>query len=156
APPPKAVSSSSLPPAFFRFAWKPVPGAEPRSGFRLTALSDGRVLMSGGSSGGEGGPTGKRPDGDFCELFDPTTNLWKPAHRLLQGRLDHAAVRLADGRVFVSGGWTDAPKADAEVYDPISDAWTAVGPMNQERSDSTATLLLDGRVLIVGGDAMDH
>ncbi|MEE9533828.1 MAG: kelch repeat-containing protein [Acidimicrobiia bacterium] len=43
-----------------------------RGGFTATLLADGRVLIAGGA--GEGG---ERPS--LTEVFDPTTNSWKPA-----------------------------------------------------------------------------
>ena len=68
------------------------------------------------------------------------------------GRRDAATEVLADGRVFLAGGYgDDGQLASVEVYDPTSDAWTTVAPMSVGRSGASATLLDDGRVLVAGG-----
>jgi hypothetical protein len=66
-------------------------------------------------------------------------------------RAEHTATRLADGRVLVTGGTTDAAASTAEIYDPQTGVFTPTGNMTGSRRMHTATLLPDGRVLIVGG-----
>ena len=74
------------------------------------------------------------------------------AGQMKTGRSDHAAVRLPDGRVLVSGGTdgTDALKA-SEVYDPSTETWTATGDMTTARRGHAMTLLANGKVLVTGG-----
>ena len=63
----------------------------------------------------------------------------------------HAATKLTDGRVLITGGGT----AEAEIYDPATNTFASAGTMTASRRNHTATLLGDGRVLIVGGDYYD-
>lgn len=74
------------------------------------------------------------------------------AGNLNTGRSDHAAVRLPDGRVLVSGG-TDGTNAlkSSEVYDPSTETWTTTGDMTAARRGHVATLLANGKVLVTGG-----
>lgn len=74
------------------------------------------------------------------------------AGELKTGRSDHAAVRLPDGRVLVSGG-TDGTNVlkSSEVYDPSTETWTATGDMTVARRGHTVTLLANGKILVAGG-----
>lgn len=74
------------------------------------------------------------------------------AGEMKTGRSDHAAVRLPDGRVLVSGGTdgTDALKS-SEVYDPSTETWTATGDMTTARRGHAMTLLATGKILVTGG-----
>ncbi len=73
------------------------------------------------------------------------------------------AVRLADGRVLITGGREKRPNGitllrsqTAEIYEAASGKFTPTGSMADARAGHTATLLNDGRVLIVGSiDASD-
>lgn len=74
------------------------------------------------------------------------------AGEMKTGRSDHAAIRLPDGRVLVSGGTdgTDALKS-SEVYDPSTETWTASGDMTSARRGHAMTLLANGKILVTGG-----
>src|SRR5258706_2927663 len=65
------------------------------------------------------------------------------------GRVGHAMVVLADGRVLVVGGTRDP--AAAELYDPFRDSWVAVGSVLPPRIAPAIGLLGDGGVLVAGG-----
>lgn len=65
-------------------------------------------------------------------------------------RVYHAATRLQNGKVLLTGGEGGAP-VSAELYDPATGTFTATGAMKTARQDHVATLLADGRVLITGG-----
>ena len=77
---------------------------------------------------------------------------WASTGNLNQGRHNHVAIRLADGRVLVAGGVSDtATLASAELFDPVSGNWTTTGQMSTGRDSAAAVLLQDGRVLVTGG-----
>jgi hypothetical protein len=111
-----------------------------RDGQTATLLSDGRVLVAGGSA----------------ELYDPVTGTWTATADMTEPYYGHTATLLLDGTVLVAGG--DAPSGPgarawphAELYDPISATWRAVASLVTPRLESAATLLSDGRVLVSGG-----
>jgi hypothetical protein len=117
-----------------------------------TLLSDGRVLVAGG--------TGVRPQ-DFpypglasTELYDPATGNCTATGSLNAGRLLHTATLLLNGKVLVAGGWPDHTHngimSSAELYDPATGIWTATIGMNVGRAGHTATLLSNGKVMVVG------
>ncbi|MBZ4398062.1 MULTISPECIES: kelch repeat-containing protein [unclassified Myxococcus] len=119
-----------------------------RTGFTQTTLADGRVLVAGGTA--QGAPADFRA----TELYTPGASTpWSTTGDMVVARYEHAATRLQDGRVLVSGGITPLGNGrDAELYDPATGTWTATGSLIAARARHTQTLLQNGKVLVVGGD----
>ena len=117
-----------------------------RSGACTVALSDGRLLISGGADAN--GPTAT------ADLFS-TTGSWSAAASMNSPRSHQSCAVLQDGRVLVAGGTTSGGGITnaAEMYDPSADSWAQAGIMNDARSGATASVLQDGRVLIAGGQS---
>ena len=88
-----------------------------------------------------------------AELWDPAIGSFQPlAATMAQGRTDHTATLLPDGRVLIVGGDVDHGDGNAaEVWDPATESFSATGSMAVPRSGHSATLLPDGRVLVIGG-----
>jgi WD40 repeat protein len=114
-----------------------------------TALSDGRVLITGGFS---------YQGGSFlssAEIFNPSTDAFTATGSMLTSRGDHVAVLLPDGKVLVAGGLSEVDPVDgvttAELFDPTTGVFTATGSMHSPRRAFTGTLLPDGEVLVTGG-----
>ena len=136
------------------------PLAQGRGGHTATLLPDGRVLVAGGYAVAA---DRSKPDSVLgsAEIYDPATGTWSATGPLAEGRSDHTATLLADGRVLVAGGYVvccgslrpDRAVGSAEVYDPATGTWSATGPLAEGRGRHTATLLSDGRVLVAGGCA---
>ncbi len=110
-----------------------------RSGHSATLLSNGKVLIAGGSGLSS------------AEVYDPATGNATVTTGMSAERVNHTATMLPSGNVLIAGGNNFTA---AELYDPISGSFATAGSMTTARSNQTATLLNDGRVLIVGGDGL--
>jgi N-acetylneuraminic acid mutarotase len=97
-------------------------------GCTATLLSDGRVLVTGGM---DRPWTGNVPASASAAVYDPSTGTWGATSDMLEGRSEHTATPLPDGRVLVAGGIiglgeaADGPgnlglRSTAELYDPGS------------------------------------
>jgi hypothetical protein len=105
-----------------------------------TLLQNGKVLITGGYTGG-GAAT------NSAELFDPIAGTFQPTGNMIVARNRHTATLLPNGKVLIAGGGYST----AELYDPGTETFTATGTMNLSIWWHTATLLPDGTVLIAGG-----
>jgi len=123
---------------------KPVAGAH-RGSVTHTVLADGRVLAAGGRIWAADGTSTLYAG---AELFDPATGTWSPTAPLNVARSGHAATRLNDGRVLVTGSGNSA-----ELYDPETGTWRMTAPMIDQRSRHGQVLLADGRVMVAGGNS---
>jgi N-acetylneuraminic acid mutarotase len=117
-----------------------------------TLLSNGKVLVAGGTDG-------RGTVLASAELYDPVKDRWTSAGSMSATRIDHTATLLPSGKVLVAGGVVmpyPAPSlGSAELYDPSTNAWSMAAPMIESRTRHTATLLPDGRVLVAGGQRFD-
>ena len=123
-----------------------------RAAHTATLLNDGKVLITGGFSAA----TIPAPALDTAELYDPTANTFTALTSRMQSvRTEHAATRLADGRVLLTGGQTNNDgdgTNTAELFDPATQTFTSVtAAMTTPRGGHASVLLGDGRVLVMGG-----
>jgi Galactose oxidase, central domain len=120
-----------------------------RSAHTATLLTDGRVLVTGGSQGIAGSWSSIVLSA--AEIYDPATGVFTTTGDLNAGRVHHTATLLSDGTVLVAGGLGGGILGSAELYDPSVGTFTPVGSMVTPQFQHTATLLPDGRVLVAGG-----
>jgi galactose oxidase-like protein/Kelch motif protein len=119
-----------------------------RAGHTATMLPNGKVLITGGGSGGGFLAS--------AEIFDPGTNTFRQIANMTTRRAGHTATLLGNGTVLIIGGADGAGRtlASAEIFDPATESFTAAASMGTARTDHSATLLPDGRVLVAGGSAV--
>lgn len=100
-----------------------------RRHMNATILADGKVLVTGGTSVGNGMDVGfNDATGSVlpAEMWDPATGTWTTMASMAVRRLYHStAVLLPDGRVLSAGGGGpasstagDTDHKDAEIYSP--------------------------------------
>ena len=87
-------------------------------------------------------------------IFDPATHTFTATGRTNVDRFGGTYTLLADGRVFIAGGFDSGANGDAtmdEIYDPGTGRFTPIGPV-APHTLAASVALADGRVLMLGGD----
>jgi N-acetylneuraminic acid mutarotase len=121
-----------------------------RIGHTATLLTNGRVLIAGGTDSTTGTTSS-------AELYDPVANAWSTAGNLQTAREWATATLLPNGTVLVVGGYFDSTGstpgvlASSEIYDPVANAWSAGSGLSVVRAQHAATLLPNGTMLVEGG-----
>lgn len=123
----------------------PVAGTVAREHHTATRLTNGTVLLAGGSA--------EAP----AQTFDWATRTVINTGALLTPRKNHTATLLSDGTVLIVGGETPAghPLGSAEIFDPSTGKFSGTGNLHTPRQFQAAALLPDGRVLVCGGIGVD-
>jgi hypothetical protein len=141
----------------------------PYTGYTLTALDNGKAVLTGGLHYNFPPPSTTPA---HLEIFDPATNTWTMSASGVAAA-SPAAVKLADGRVLIAGGayHDPSPNSDrhcyyrplddykyedgyslsrASVYDPATGYAIGTTSMRESRLNPTGVLLGNGKALIVG------
>jgi hypothetical protein len=119
----------------------------PRDLHTATLLNDGRVLITGGTTGIQ---VFVGPRLASSELYDPVSSVFTASGSMSTTREFHTATILPNGKVLIAGG--GGPGPSEELYDPATGGFSVTGTMISARAQHTATLLPSGQVLITGGD----
>ncbi len=125
--------------------------ATPRAFHTATLLTNGMVLIAGGSTDFTG-PVAT------AELYDPDKGTFSVAGNMTSPRMGHTATLLPDGKVLIAGGTVSigqsmVPSNGAEIYDPSTGAFAATGNMVSGHVCQQAILLGNAKVLILGGSS---
>jgi hypothetical protein len=125
-----------------------------RFGLSASLLSNGTVLLAGGSDG-----TNVLTS---TEIFNPTATPSSGTFAAGTGTLNtarfaHTATLLPDGITLIAGGTNTTAVNGFEVYDPLAGSFVAVAATTNHnlaspRTGQTATLLDGGTVLFTGGN----
>ncbi len=123
---------------------------EPVGGHTTTTLTDGTLLITGGTGGVSA------PARNGALLLNPTTFAFTPLDALMQAaRMGHAASLLPDGRVLFTGGSTVVTLNDAselvttlELFDPATNTFTEV-PLVAADGGTVAPVERTGHIVTV-------
>jgi hypothetical protein len=121
----------------------------PRVGHRAVVLTDGRVLITGGRTGGDA--TGQALATTRLIRVQPDLSAAiTDGPMLTEAKYEHAAV-VAIGIPLIIGGYSDGgdPLSTIEAYDGT--AFQKIAALTNPRAEATASVLGDGSILIVGG-----
>ena len=127
----------------------------------VTALSNGRFLISGGTKG-----SGFEVPLQYVlesEVFDPHSEQFSKVGSLLEGRLEPSnprAFQLSNGNVLLLDTYHPNDLSaktifKPELFDPKTGQFTATGDFLEPRSAFSAVQLKDGRVFVYGGLSSD-
>lgn len=98
-------------------------GPGPSNGQAMMLLSDGSVLVQGGSNQSTTTMYRLSPQANTGSYVN---GVWSAAGSMNEGRLFFSTVMLPDGRVFGIGGEYPKFSNTAEIYDPKTDSWSYV------------------------------
>ena len=121
-----------------------------RSRHTANLLSDGRILVMGGSTNGSNAQTTT-----YFGTISGTTITWNTGTALPAARRDHNTTILQDGRVLVTGGNDGSAAQSTSWLGTISGTtitWVTSTALPAVRLNHATSLINDGRVLVTGGD----
>jgi N-acetylneuraminic acid mutarotase len=98
-----------------------------RNTYQASLLPNGKVLVTGGATGGGFFPT------NSTELYDPSKDTWIVLEDMFVKRLWHTASVLPNGNVIVTGGvYTDNVHLTntTELYNSSTAIWTSIANLN--------------------------
>ncbi len=125
-----------------------------RTGFSVTNLPDGRVLVIGGWGGTANGAANAALA--VCEVYDPSLGQWSPAGFLKTARWNHSAILLPNNKVMVLGGTTTSNGKQSGPlnieYLDLATFKVVAAPVPLKTSISSAVCVkTNGIVLVTGG-----
>ena len=137
----------------------PLPAA--RMGLSATLLPDGTVLVAGGAAA-DATARDATPS-SMAWRFDPATGTFTSTGPLLRPRWMHGAALMADGRVLIVGGSSQAiaggmvetgqlmAEHTTEIYDPSTRRFAPGPDMTEARVSPAVETLADGSIVVAGG-----
>jgi N-acetylneuraminic acid mutarotase len=122
-----------------------------RRSHAATLLRDGKLLVTGGSDGGQDDGVQAAVELQSVEIYDPGNRQWTLGPSLPDRRTAHTATLLDNGAVLVAGGIDETGSALSSTGSYHEGGYSPTPPMTRDRYLHTATLLEDGAVLLAGG-----
>ncbi|MEZ4307613.1 MAG: kelch repeat-containing protein [Polyangiaceae bacterium] len=122
-----------------------------RRAHTATLLPDGRVLVAGGTDGGQANGTEGGTQLSTSEIYDPATDTWQDLPPLHTARALHTAALLPSGGVILLGGLDGTGSASPEVEVFLNGTWTPLSPLLVDRFHHASATLADARILVTGG-----
>jgi hypothetical protein len=122
------------------------------SRYTVTKQHDGRVLIAGGTTDGEGSAN--------LAFFDPSDDSIGHFGKQLNGRRYlHSAGVLPSGRVALISGYSmpgeDGALSTVAIWDPVAETVTdAAGEVSVGRAYSQALTLTSGQIFVIGGQVV--
>src|SRR5439155_23604168 len=106
--------------------------SSPRQDHAAAVLSDGRVLIAGGSSDGTNAL-------NTTDIYDPQAGSVSPGPVMSTARAKHTATTLLDGTVVVIGGGNGTRDlASAAFFHPVASSFNRRGSLTPARRQRAA------------------
>lgn len=135
-------------PSLNKWAASPPTMMDARGGAQATRLSNGNVLITGGTNA----TTGVL---NTTEIYNPVNRTFTAGPDMNDPRKFHAQMRLANGQVLIAGGYSDntgtAVLDTTDIYHPLTGKITTGPLMNDPRGLAAGARFANGTVLIAGG-----
>lgn len=113
--------------------------------YSFNLLDNGNVLLAGGREG----------DAHYkkCFIYNTQLNSWSAAADLLYIQTGNSGVKMPDGKILISGGFTSNGVINnkCQLYNPILNSWSELANLTSVRAGHAITLLPNGKVLVAGG-----
>jgi len=114
-------------------------------GYSFNLLDNGNVFLAGG----------RVSDAHYkkCFIYNTQSNIWSAAADLLYLQTGNSSVKMPDGKILISGGFTSNGDItnNCQLYNPVINTWTALASLSSARVGHAIALLPDGKVLVAGG-----
>jgi hypothetical protein len=122
--------------------------ATTRESFALFATQTGAIAI-----GGDDTATVPATKLASTEIYDATSNAWHAGPSMTDDRYDFSAGKMADGRIFVAGGYgsSGATISRAEMLLADGSQWESVAGTLSPREEAPAVVTAGGGLLVAGG-----
>ncbi len=110
-------------------------------------MSDSNIFIAGGAA-----DLGVAPGYKTVEIFNRSTNTFQPYSEMQYSRCNVNAVQMADGNIFICGGWYDQNSGlYTEVYFPANQTSVLTNQLNVSRSSPLLIPAADSQVIVFSG-----
>ncbi|HEY4222485.1 MAG TPA: kelch repeat-containing protein [Myxococcota bacterium] len=130
----------------------PIAMVVPRTRHAAVQLSDGKILLAGGSDADSVSVSS-------AELFDPSTSAFTAVASMKHARYDFALAAVGANQAVAFAGFNNDPNdvasngdlTSVEIFDEAANAWSDGPALTEPRDGLSAFTLGSGDVLVLGG-----